>query len=142
MLKRSILLLFVMILLVFYSGCINLTIKVDVDYPGKLFTQTQKKIAKIHKADPRRKGEVSNLNVLVYAGDERKLISFSIPKTTIETTTAADFLKEFDKKGLSDKVGQVDLEKLKDLDRIGPGLIIEVEVDEKDGFVHVLVWLD
>jgi len=140
MLKRVILLIFVMFVLLFNNACMNLRIDVDVDYPAELFTATMKKIDKIHAANPLRKGTVSNLNVLVYAGDERKLISFSLPKDTVQKGLDGEYGEKVDLKEVTKKVGQVDWKKLKDLDRLGPGLILEAEVEE-DG-VHLLIWLD
>ena len=140
MIKRVVLLVFVMFLLLFNSSCMNLRIDVDVDYPAELFAVTMKKIDRIHAANPLRKGPVSNLNVLVYAGDERKLVSFSLPKETVQKGLDGKFAEEVDMKEVTKKVGQVNWKKLKDLDRLGPGLILEAEVEE-DG-VHVLIWLD
>lgn len=140
MLKKVILLLFILFMLLFYSGCMNLMIKTDVDYPAGLFSSTMKKIEKIHAKDPHRKGTVSNLNFLVYVGDERKLISFSVPKGILQKTMECDFAKELDIEDVSKRVGRVNWKKLKSIDQLGPGLILEAEVEEDD--VHLLIWLD
>jgi hypothetical protein len=132
--------MFVMFMLLFNNACMNLRIDVDVDYPAELFSATMKKIDRIHAADPLRKGTVSNLNVLVYVGDERKLVSFSLPKETVQKGLDGEFAGEVDMKEVTKKVGQVDWKKLKNLDRLGPGLILQAEVEEDD--VHLLIWLD
>ncbi len=144
MIKKIILLLVVFFALLFFVGC-HLDIKSNVDYPAGVFQETLKKIDKIHAQDPGRKGKVTNLNFLVYEGKDRKLISLSIP---IEITKMAikesDFGENGELKKYSEKIKDVDIDfdKLKDLDRLGPGLLVEVEVEEDKGKVHVLIWLD
>ena len=74
-----VLLLFVLLVMIFFSGCFNLVIQQDVDYPEERIRQTLKKIDRIHARHPGRKGKVTNMNFLVYNGDERLLVSFSVP---------------------------------------------------------------
>ena len=140
MLKKMILLLFVLFMFLIHNGCMNLTIDMDVDFPAELFAATKKKIDIIHMKDPHRKGTVSNLNIWIYVGDERKLVSFSLPKETVQKALAGEFAGQKNVQDISKKVGQVEWKKLKNLDRFGPGLILEVEVEEDD--VHLLIWLD
>jgi hypothetical protein len=144
MIKRIILLLVVFFALLFFVGC-HLDIKSDVDYPAGVFQETLKKIDKIHSQDPGRKGKVTNLNFLVYDGNDRKLISFSIPmEITKMAIKESGFGENGELKKYSEKIKdvEIDYDKLKDLDRLGPGLLVEVEVEEDKGKVHVLIWLD
>jgi hypothetical protein len=144
MIKKLVLLTVVFLIMLFFAGC-HLDIRKNVDYPAGLFKDTMKKIEAIQAKDPGRKGKVANLNFLVYDGEDRQLISLSIP---IEITKMAIKESEFgengDLKKYSEKIKDVDIDfdKLKDLDRLGPGLLVEVEVKEEKGNVHVLVWLD
>ncbi|UCH94369.1 MAG: hypothetical protein JSV88_29435 [Candidatus Aminicenantes bacterium] len=141
MIKKIVLLVFVLLVFVFFIGC-HLDIKSDVDYPADLFKQTLKKIETIHAKDPGRKGPVTNLNILVYEGEDRQLISFSVPTATAkEVIKGVDLGKEEIKK-YTKKIGDFELEKLGLLDRMGPGLILEAEVDEGNDMVHALIWLD
>jgi hypothetical protein len=144
MIKKIILLLVVFFTLLFFAGC-HLDIKNNVDYPAGVFQETLKKIDKIHSQDPNRKGKVASLNFLVYDGEDRKLISFSIPmEITKMAIKESDFGETGELKKFSEKIKDVDIDfdKLKDLDRLGPGLLAEIEVEEDKGKVHVLIWLD
>jgi hypothetical protein len=144
--KKYGLVVFVLFMFVFLTGC-HVDIKNDTDYPADLFKQTLGKIQAIQAKDPGRKGPVANLNLLVYAGDDRELISLSVPITTakevlkgvsnLENLGQGEKLEKYTK-----QLGGLKLEKLGFLDRMGPGLLLEAEVNEKNDFVHVLIWLD
>lgn len=124
------------------GGCFNLDIREDVDFPGDLFKETMTKINSIHARYPDRKGPVNNLNFLIYNGEDRQLIRFSVPKALMQTIShyAKDELKnEKMMKKYGGAAHSFDLEKL-DMDALGPGLLIEIEVAEDN--VHVLIWLD
>jgi hypothetical protein len=142
--KRTLLLIVVLMLFLVFTGCL-LEVKDDVDYPAGLFEKTLKKLEKIHAEDPGRKGKVSALHMLIYAGDERKLITFSVPAELAKSTMESVDLGSIKDKNLEKyhkAVGDVDLKKLKDLDRLGPGMLAEIMVEEKDGNVHILMWLE
>lgn len=142
MTKRRILIPLLLAALLVLGGCFNLDIREDVDYPDGLFKETMTKIKRIHAKNPARKGPVNNLNFLVYNGEDRQLIRFSIPKALMQTIShyAKDDLKK-DKmmKKYGKAAGDFDLDKL-DMDNLGPGLLMEIEVAEES--VHVLIWLD
>ena len=141
MIKKMILIVFLLAALLFLTNCTNLLIETDVDYPSGRFEDAMKKIQALHAKDPLRKGPVNQLNLLVYAGDERKLVQFSIKKEVAKTalneagSIAADEIKKY-----TEKCKDVNLEKFKDLDRLGPGLLAEIKVDDEK--THVLIWLD
>ena len=141
MIKRLILLFVIFFILFFISGCIGLQIQFDVDYPVELFSRSMEKIQMIHQKDPYRRGEVEGINFLVYDGKERKFISFSVPAKMAEK--AFDKTKSIgnsDFKRYSMDFGDIDLNNLGDLNRIGPGLLVLIE-DLKEN-THVLIWLD
>ena len=145
MIKKIVLLIFVLLVTFFLTGCFNLDIQQDVDYPAGRFQQTLKKIDRIHAQFPGRKGKVTNMNFLIYNGDERMLVSFSVPiETTKQILNAADLGEKgkLEKYTKAIKDIDIDLEKLKDFERIGPGLLVEAQVMENDDEVHVLIWLD
>jgi hypothetical protein len=141
MIKRFFLIVFMLIVLLFLAGCMNLLIETDVDYPTDLFKKTMKKIEAIHEKDPHRKGSVSKLNVLVYDGEDRQLVRFSVKKGLAEMALKnGDITDDDDVKKYSKKYANLSLENIKNLDRLGPGLLIEIEVVEEN--THVLIWLD
>jgi hypothetical protein len=142
MIKKYVLLIFVLMMVLMLTGCL-IDIKSDVDYPAGLFKQTLKKIESLHAKDPGRKGTVSNLNILVYEGDDRQLITLSFPITTAsETLKGIDFEKDESMKKYTKKIGCIKLKNTDFLDRMGPGLLLETEVEEHNHKVHALIWLD
>ncbi len=141
MIKKIVLIVFMLIAILFLTGCMNLLIETDVEYPAGLFKETKKKIEAIHAKDPHRKGSVSKLNLLVYDGDDRQLVRFSIKKGLAEMALKnGDIADDDDIKTYSQKYANLSLENIKNLDRLGPGLLVEIEVAEEN--THVLIWLD
>jgi len=150
MVKKMSLVSMALLLMLTLGGCFE--IKKDVDYPQDLFDQTLAKIEQIQRLDPQRTGPVSRLNILIYVGEDRQMISLTVPSSTLESilnlvqnTDQAGEIKNEIKKEM-DKYGNVlediDLQKIKDLPRLGPGLLLEIQVEEKGEFVHVLIWMD
>ncbi len=141
MIKKIVLIVFMLIALLFLTGCMNLLIESDVDYPDGLFKKTMKKIEAIHAKYPHRKGSVSKLNFLVYDGDDRQLVRFSIKKGLAEMALKnGDITDDENIEKYSKKYASLYLENIKDLDKLGPGLLMEIEVTEEN--THVLIWLD
>jgi len=142
MIKKYVLLVFVLMIVLLFTGCL-IDIKSDVDYPAGLFKQTLKKIETLQAKDPGRKGTVSNLNILVYDGNDRQLITLSLPITAAsETLKGIDFENDESMKKYSKKIGGIKLKNMDFLDRMGPGLLLETEVDDDNDKVHALIWLD
>lgn len=141
MIKKMILIVFLLAAFLFLTNCTNLLIETDVDYPAGRFKDAMKKIQTLHAKDPLRKGLVNQLNFLVYDGSERKLVQFTVKKEIAKTALkeagniAAEEIKKY-----TEKHKDVNLEKFKDLDRLGPGLVAEIKVNDEK--THVLVWLD
>lgn len=141
MIKRLILLFIIFFILFFISGCIGLQIQFDVDYPVEVFSQSMKKIQAIHQRDPHRKSEVEDINFLVYDGKERKFISFSVPAEMAEDIfEETESIRSSKLKQYSLDFGDINLDNLGDLNRIGPGLLVHIE-DLKEN-THVLIWLE
>lgn len=139
--RKIILIILVLIALFFLNGCMNILIETDVDYPEDLFNETREKIEAIHAKDPLRKGRVSKLNFLVYEGDDRKLVRFSIKKGMAKMIfNESDITDDKEIRKYSKEYAGINLGKIKNLDHLGPGLIVEIEVTDED--THILVWLD
>jgi hypothetical protein len=140
--KKIALLVAVLLAMLLLSGCFGLDIRSDVDYPAGLFKKTMGKIEQIHAKDPKRKGTVSSLNLLVYLGEDRRLVSLSIPKamTKVISEWEEELGNDRNFKKYSKDV-DFDLEKLEDLDALGPGLLIEIEIEDKEK-LHALIWLE
>lgn len=141
MLKKILLIAFMMIALLFLNGCMNLRIQEDVDYPENLFKETKAKIADIQARDPHRKGTFSRLHILVYDGDDRELVGLSVKKGLMKKILKNEGIsagKDGDK--YTKKYARFDLDKITDLDRLGPGLLVEVEDMEDNS--HIMIWLE
>ncbi len=141
MTKKTVLFAFIAAALLLNTACLNLQVKSDVDYPGKLFKKTMKNLKAIQAKDPQRKGPVSKLNFLVYIGAERKLLSFAVPtgiaKMALENDSA---LPREELKKYTNHDVDIDWEGLKGFEKLGPGLLAEIEVAEDE--VHLICWLD
>jgi hypothetical protein len=127
--------------MLFTTGCFDLQIQNDVDYPDHLFKKAWSQIESIHKAFPKRQGDVSKLCILVYEGDDRQLIRFSVPYALVEWgLEQADNDHRSRTHKHTEKYLDFDLDSIKNLDRVGPGLL--VEVNDEDSGTHVLIWME
>lgn len=141
MMKRLFVIVITLILLLLTTGCFDLQIKSDVDYPAGVFEKAWNQIESIHQAFPKRQGNVSKLCILVYEGDDRQLIRFSVPYSWMKWGLEhADNEHHSHANKHTEKYLDFDLESIKDLDRLGPGLL--VEVNDADSGTHVLVWME
>jgi len=146
MIKKYVVLIIVVIVVALFAGC-HLDINNDVDYPADLFKQKLKKIDTLTAKATKMKGQVNNLNILVYDGEDRELIDFSVPFTAAkESAKWAMNVDNFDKKDkvkkISKKLGNIELDNLDFLEKLRPGLIAEIEVNEPKEKAHILIWLD
>jgi len=140
MVKKFALILFVIIIMLFNNGCFNMTIQSDVDFPAGKFKSAWNKIEKLHAKPAHQRGKISQLNLMVYTGDERQFVSFSVPRSLLETILEeGDISDRKDIKKYSGDIG-INWDAVKNLDKLKPGLLMEVEVSEDD--VHILIWLD
>jgi hypothetical protein len=142
MIKRILLVVLVLLAILTTTGCFNLEIKDNVSNPARAFNKAMATIKTIHAENPGRKGEVKNLNILAYIGGENKLISVSIPKALAQIAPQWKSEIKSDKTfgKYSYQIDQIDLEKFKDLDKLGPGMLMETKIDE--GKIRILIWLD
>jgi hypothetical protein len=141
MIKKIILVVLICIVFLILNGCMNVRIESDVDYPHHLFKKALKEIKTIQAEYPNRKGPVHRINLLVYTGDDRQLVTFSVGKAMAEwAMKQSDMDDEKDFKKYSKKYGNIRWQQIKDLDRMGPGLLVEVEIPEEN--THIIIWLD
>jgi hypothetical protein len=106
--------------------------------PGPRFAEARREALRLQG----RRGPATELNVLVYEPDERKLVRVSIPiwlARKIESQVDWDEHLDFD----DDHKRRVERTlrrhvNLKEIAKAGPGILIEVEDDDGE---QVLVWL-
>lgn len=131
----------ILLLTVFLSGCMSIRVKDDIDYPVEVFEKAMKKIEKIQIKDPHRKGKVHRFNILVYDGGDREMVKLSVRKWLAQLVLNEALDDELEDIGNHPKrYGNIVLKEIKNLNRLGPGLLLEVE--DKEEKTHVLMWLD
>lgn len=139
MIKQLVMILIAVLAVLLMTGCF-FEIKDDVDYPVNRFKKTLARIEKLQT----RGGDVDSIHFLIYDASERRLVALNLPAGMAKSALAEampEKAREKDLEKYTDAAG-FDLSKLSDLDRIGPGLLVEVEIEEEDGKKHVLIWLD
>jgi len=124
--------------MVLAGSCFDFSLQQDIDYPAELFAKRLRDISGLNPRHPAK-----HLSFLLYEGDERQLIRFSLPFSTIE------MLAESEPDRISPSRWNVQSGKylgdlrLKDLDRLkqaGSGLLIEVQEREENS--HLLIWME
>jgi len=119
------------------TGCFNMSIKHDVEYPVAKFEAAKDRIAALTVKKRGRK--FSELNFLIYERDDKQMVSFSVSRWL-----AKKALKDgFDMDELGESREFMNGVKINDpdfIDNLEPGLLVEVE-DMEDGN-HILIWLE
>jgi hypothetical protein len=122
------------------SGCFTVRVIRNVKNPDRYFSSAYKRIDYIHQKRPNREGRADSIQVLVYEASERQLVKVSAPFWLVNTCMdigikAADEEEE----GFEfDERYDFDWRDIKDLEKLGPGLLVEIEDEES----KVLIWLD
>lgn len=148
MIKKILLLSAVLSMVAFTAGCFE--IKDNVDYPEARFKNVVKKMEAFHAKPAGKRGVAKTVNIMIYVGEERKMIALSTPVESLESMiNLAE--NEGVRKGLGKNVGKKELEAIKSVNlrqlkdkilSLGPCVLVEVEVQEKKEFVHILIWLE
>ena len=121
--------------LVILSACFNLRIHNDVKNPDPYFREAYMRIKQLHRDYPDRDGKCREVKLLIFNRTEQKLIKIATPIWIVEKCLdMEDFEEEFD----FEENYQVAWREIKDLRRIGPGLL--VEVDDEDN--RILIWIE
>jgi len=122
----------------FLTACFNVRIIEKVENPDRYFEKAYQQIEEIHRRYPDRERRPDTIHILIYEGKENKIIKVSTPIWLVDSCLdmgiwAAERESEIDFEDRYD----FDLSEIKDLSRIGSGLLVEVE-DEKN---KILIWL-
>jgi len=128
-----------MIVPLLLSGCFTVRVFRNVKNPDRYFSSAYKRIDSIHQKCPNREGRADSIKVLIYESSERQLVKVSAPFWLVNTCMdigikAADEEEEFE----FDERYDFDWSDIKDLEKLGPGLLVEIEDEES----KVLIWLD
>jgi len=137
-LQKSSKVILIILFPLFLSGCFSVRVIEDIERPDRYFLRAYKRIERIHKNNPEREGRPHRINVLIYDSSEQKLIKFTAPfwlfDACMDVGIKAAEEEEFD----FEENYEFDWRELKNLDEVGPGLLVEVD-DEKN---KILIWFD
>ena len=137
-LRRTIQGLVILVMVSLLSGCFTVRIIRNVENPDRYFDKAYARIERIHERHPKREGRSRRIHLLIYNEEDRELVSVRAPFWLVNSCLDI---------GISDSdVGTLDLDDrydidwrdIKELERIGPGLLVEID-DEHN---KVLIWLD
>ncbi len=121
----------------FLNSCFAVQILEDVKNPDKYFKKAYADINKIHRIGPKREGECHQIHILVYDYKEMRLIRVKAPFWLIDKCPDFDD-QPFDSEAGVSRQFEFDWKGIKDLKKIGPGLLLEAD-GQGD---RVLIWID
>ncbi len=121
------------------AGCFTVRVIKNVKNPDRYFDSAYKRIDYIHQKCPNREGRASSIRVLVYEASERQLVKVSAPFWLVNTCMDIGIKAADEEEGFEfDEQYDFDWRDIKDLEKLGPGLLVEIEDEES----KVLIWLD
>jgi hypothetical protein len=114
------------------SGCLYVEVKDNVKNPDKYFREANRKIRKLERQFPDRRGPVSTISVLVYESSEQKIIRVEAPLCLIDACMDTSDIHDID-------IGcDFNFQKIRDLKDLGPGMIMEADTEES----RILIWIE
>ncbi len=121
------------------SGCFTVRVIRNVKNPDRYFNSAYKQIDYIHQKHPNREGRTSSIQVLVYEASDHQLVKVSAPFWLVNTCMDIGIKAADEEEGFEfDERYDFDWRDIKDLEKLGPGLLVEIEDEES----KVLIWLD
>jgi hypothetical protein len=121
------------------SGCFTVRVIRNVKNPDRYFSSAYKRIDYIHQKSPNREGRTDSIKVLIYESSERQLVKVSAPFWLLNTCMDIGIKAADEEEGFEfDERYDFDWSDIKDLEKLGPGLLVEIEDEES----KVLIWLD
>ncbi len=123
----------------FFLGCFTVRVIRNVKDPDRYFSAAHKRIMDIHQKRPNREGRANSIRVLVYEASERQIVKVSAPFWLVNTCMDIGIKAADEEEGFEfDERYDFDWKDIKDLEKLGPGLLVEIEDEES----KVLIWLD
>lgn len=137
-LRRMIQGLLTLMIVALLSGCFTVRIIEKIENPDRYFEKAYAKVEQIHKRHPNREGRSRGINLLIYKQSDRELLKISAPFWLVNSCMDIG-IKDSDNDSLDiDEGYDIDWRDIKELEQIGPGLLVEIE-DEQN---RVLIWID
>lgn len=133
------LILLILLIPLLLSSCFAVRVQRDVNNPDKYFRQAYERLVRIHTFDPEREGKTHQIKVLIFDRSDRQLVRITAPFWLVNK------IMDFGAKASHEEEG-FDFEdrydfgwrNIKDLQDVGPGLLIEVDDEEN----RILVWIE
>ncbi len=119
------------------SACVGVHVREGVHNADRYFDRARAEIDRIAAHDPDRHGRVHEVCVLVHDRSSEELIEISTPLWMAEACLSLAAEGDHDWEREIRAKCDLDIHDLKDLDRFGPGLVVEFN----DPDSRVLVWL-
>lgn len=137
--KKTYQIVFLVFVAWMFAGCFTVRVIKNVKDPDRYFNSAYRRIESIHQKRPNREGRARSIFVLVYEASERQVVKISAPFWLVNTCMdigikAAEEDEEF---GFDERY-DFDWRDIKDLEKIGPGLLVEIDDEES----KILIWLD
>lgn len=130
---------FLILIPLLLSGCFTVRVIRNVKNPDRYFNSAYKRLAYIHQKSPNREGRADSIKVLVYEASEHQLVKVSAPFWLVNTCMDIGIKAADEEEGFEfDERYDFDWRDIKDLEKLGPGLLVEIEDEES----KVLIWLD
>ena len=137
--KKATRIAFLILLSLILSGCFTVRVIRNVKNPDRYFSSAYKRIDHIHRKWPNREGKANSIRVLVYEASERQVVTVSAPFWLVNTCMDIGIKAADEDEGFEfDERYDFDWRDIKDIEKLGPGLLVEIEDEES----KVLIWLD
>ena len=137
--KRATQVALLVLIPVFFWGCFTVRVIRNVKDPDRYFSAAHERINDIHQKRPNREGRANSIRVLVYEASERQIVKVSAPFWLVNTCMDIGVKAADEEEGFEfDERYDFDWRDIKDLEKLGPGLLVEIEDEES----KVLIWLD
>jgi hypothetical protein len=141
MVKKWIFALLLLLVILFSSGCFNVQIEEDVDFPAGRFAAAREKVAVLASHNPERAGRAGKMQVLVYDGPSREMVQVAVPMWLVGMAEKHEGKNSRRQpQDVARHYVDLDFSDMEDVSCLGPGLLVEVE-DMKEN-THVLIWLE
>ena len=123
------------------SGCFDIAIKQDVDFPAGSFAAARERLAVMERHNPDRAGKAAKMHVMVYDGRSREVVQVTVPMWMVKLANKDEEHESMRQpQDVADRYVDFDWSDLEHVSRLGPGLLVQVE-DGKEN-THVLIWLE
>lgn len=138
-LRRKIQVAAVIFIALLLSSCFDISIVRGVKDPHRYFKRAYSRIEEIHRHYPKREKRAHRLQLLIYENSEGNVVQMSLPLWFVRGCLdmgmkMAEGRNHFD----FDEKYDFDWKAIRDLGRLGRGLLVEVEDEDN----KVLIWLE